>query len=390
MQFIAKLVKNEAFGGILLLLATICALVFQNNGVLSHFYDEILRSEFIVGFRGHDLAKPLQTWINDGLMVIFFFVVGLELKREVKEGALKEKSQIALPLIGALGGVITPAVVFWLFNHGHEFAIRGWAIPTATDIAFALGILVLLGKKVPTGLKVFLMTLAVVDDLCAIFIIAVFYTTQLSFFSMSLAALFLIILRSLHYFGVSKKSAYLFFTLLLWLSVLNSGVHATIAGVLAAFCVPTIDCHGKRMLDELYNDLQGITTYFILPVFAFVNAGVSLKGLDIAQLTNSVSLGVFFGLLIGKQVGVFAFSFAFIKMGFAKLPHNATWTQFYGICILTGIGFTMSLFVDSLAYGDSKEFYHADKLAILAGSLCAGILGYIYLICYDKFGHKSA
>ncbi len=385
MQALINLIKHEAFGGVLLLTATVLALVFGNSGILSHFYNEILSSQFVIGFRGHDLAKPLITWVNDGLMVVFFFVVGLELKREVKEGALREKSQIVLPLVGALGGVTLPAVIFWAFNHGDEFALRGWAIPTATDIAFALGILALLGaKRVPAGLKVFLMTLAVIDDLCAIIIIALFYTGQLSLVSMGLAALCLGALGVLHHFRVPKKSLYLFFTFLLWLSVLNSGVHATIAGVLAAFCIPTRDMHGKHMLNELLADLSSVTTYFILPVFAFVNAGVSLAGVSISQLVNSVSSGIFFGLLAGKQLGVFIFSLIFIRLGFAKLPAGTTWIQFYGVCILTGIGFTMSLFVDSLAYHESKEFFHADKLAVLAASLASGVLGAIYLLVYHK------
>ncbi|WP_086296246.1 Na+/H+ antiporter NhaA [Campylobacter devanensis] len=383
LNFIKTFVKHESFGGVLLIIATILALVFQ-NGILSHFYQEILRSEFSIGFREFTLAKPLILWVNDGLMAVFFFVVGLELKREIVEGELSNPRQIALPIIGALGGVICPALIFWGFNYSDEFAIRGWAIPTATDIAFALGVLMLLGKRVPSSLKIFLLTLAIIDDLCAIVIIALFYTTELSTTSLGISFICLIILFVLNRLKVNKKSIFLLFTLILWFSVLKSGVHATIAGVLAAFFIPMRDSAGTSMLKDLEKDLHGVTSYFILPVFAFVNAGVSLAGVDPKQLINSVGMGIFFGLFFGKQFGVFLFSFIFIKLGFAKLPEGSNWLQFYGVCILTGIGFTMSLFVGALAYNDSPVFYHADKLAILLASFVAGVVGYIYLFLLCK------
>lgn len=383
-----SLVKSEAFPGVLLLIATILALIVRNSP-LSTIYIDFLNSELIIGFRGHDLAKPLLLWVNDGLMVIFFFVIGLELKREVREGELSNKSQILLPTVAALGGVIMPAVIFVAFNQGDSFALRGWAIPTATDIAFAVGVLVLLGKRVNSSLKLFLLTLAVIDDICAILIIALFYTEQLSFISIFIAGILLFVLWYLHKLRVGIKSIYIIITILLWLSVLNSGVHATIAGVLAAFFIPTVDKDGNRMLDQLDDDLHGVTNYFILPVFAFVNAGVLLHGIEFSLLINNVSMGIFFGLLVGKQLGVFLFSFIFIKLGFAKLPKNSTWSQLYGVCILTGIGFTMSLFVNSLAYHDSDVFVHSDKLAILVGSLASGIIGYLYLLLYSKVKRKK-
>lgn len=383
LNFIKTFVKHESFSGVLLIVATILALVFQ-NGILSHFYQEILRSEFSVGFREFTLAKPLILWVNDGLMAVFFFVVGLELKREIVEGELSNPRQIALPIIGALGGVICPALIFWGFNYSDEFAIRGWAIPTATDIAFALGVLMLLGNRVPSSLKIFLLTLAIIDDLCAIVIIALFYTTELSTTSLGISFICLIILFILNRLKVNKKSIFLLFTLILWFSVLKSGVHATIAGVLAAFFIPMRDSAGTSMLKDLEKDLHGVTSYFILPIFAFVNAGVSLAGVDPKQLINSVGMGIFFGLFFGKQFGVFLFSFIFIKLGFAKLPEGSNWLQFYGVCILTGIGFTMSLFVGALAYNDSPIFYHADKLAILLASFVAGVVGYIYLFLLCK------
>ena len=389
MQILTRLLKHEAAGGVILLMATILALIFQ-NGILSHFYNEILHSQFIVGFRGHDLAKPLITWVNDGLMAIFFFVVGLELKKEVREGELSKPSQIALPAVGALGGVITPALIFWAFNSGHEFALRGWAIPTATDIAFAVGILALLGKRVPSGLKIFLLTLAVVDDLCAILIIALFYTDHLSMTSFLIAGFLLGVMWLLNYARVAKKSVFVFLTFLLWISVLNSGVHATIAGVLAAFCIPTVDRNGNRMLDEFYHDLEGVTNFFILPIFAFVNAGVALTGINPNQLLNSVSYGIFFGLFFGKQLGIFIFTFVFIKiLRLGSLPSGATWTQLYGVCILGGIGFTMSLFVNGLAYENSDKFFFADKLSILVASFASGLLGYLFLYFYSKVNEKK-
>ncbi|MCR8696924.1 Na+/H+ antiporter NhaA, partial [Campylobacter sp. RM19073] len=281
-------------------------------------------------------------------------------------------------------GVVCPALIFWGFNYSDEFAIRGWAIPTATDIAFALGVLMLLGNRVPSSLKIFLLTLAIIDDLCAIVIIALFYTTELSATSLGISFICVIILFILNRLKVNKKSIFLLFTLILWFSVLKSGVHATIAGVVAAFFIPMRDSSGGSMLKELEKDLHGVTSYFILPIFAFVNAGVGLAGVDPKQLINSVGMGIFFGLFFGKQLGVFLFSLIFIKLGFAKLPEGSSWLQFYGVCILTGIGFTMSLFVGALAYNDSPAFYHADKLAILLASFAAGVVGYIYLFLLCK------
>ena len=389
MNLLVRFFRHEAAGGVILMLATLLALICQNSS-LSGIYQEILHSEFSVRFRNLEFAEHLVLWINDGLMVIFFFVVGLELKKEVREGELSKPSQIALPAMGALGGIVIPAAIFWLFNHGDDFAIRGWAVPTATDIAFAVGILALLGKRVPSGLKIFLLTLAVVDDLCAILIIALFYTDHLSMVSFLIAGFLLGVMWLLNYARVAKKSVYVFLTFLLWISVLNSGVHATIAGVLAAFCIPMVDRNGNRMLDELYHDLEGVTNFFILPIFAFVNAGVALTGINPNQLLNSVSYGIFFGLFFGKQLGIFIFTFVFIKiLRLGSLPSGATWTQLYGVCILGGIGFTMSLFVNGLAYGNSDKFFFADKLSILIASLASGLFGYLFLYFCSKAKEKK-
>ncbi len=380
MRGFLKIIEHESFGGILLLVATVLALVFA-NGAFSDIYNGLLGARFTVGFDDYQLSKPLLLWVNDGLMAIFFFTVGLELKREMVDGELSHPSQVMLPTIAALGGVITPAIIFWIFNHSDSFAIRGWAIPTATDIAFAVGVLMLLGKRVPASLKIFLLTLAIIDDLAAIVIIALFYTGELSVISFGIAAVCVAVLFIMNKMGVSKKPAYFIVSLILWLSVLKSGVHATIAGVVAAFFIPMVDCKGRALLRELEADLSGLVGYFILPVFAFVNAGVALNGVSPKELINGVSAGIFFGLFLGKQIGVFLFSFVMIKAGLAKLPSGANWPQFYGVCILTGIGFTMSLFVDSLAYyEDMGAFFQADKLAILIASLVSGVVGWSFMM----------
>lgn len=377
---IKKFLQHQASSGIILMIATVLALICQNT-FLSHFYNEFLRTPFSVSFGEYGLNKPLILWVNDGLMAVFFFLIGLELKREVIEGELRDPAQIGLPIIGAVGGVILPAIIFWMFTKDDSFALRGWAIPTATDIAFALGILSLLGSRVPTSLKVFLMTLAIIDDLCAIVIIALFYTSKLSLASLLISGSCLVVLFALNKLGVKSKIAFLVVGLILWVSVLKSGVHATIAGVVAAFFIPLSfkDEPNHSMLKNIEHDLHGWVAFAILPIFAFVNAGVSLKGIDIGHILSPVPLGTILGLFIGKQIGVFSFSFMAIKFGFAGLPDKATYKQLYGVAILCGVGFTMSLFVNGLAYHDSDAFAHTDKLAILLGSFISGIIGYIML-----------
>ena len=376
---IRKFLQHQASAGIILMIATIFALICQNT-FLSHFYNEFLRTPFSVSFGEYGLNKPLILWVNDGLMAIFFFLIGLELKREVLEGELRNPSQIGLPIIGAVGGVIVPAVIFYLFTKHDSFALSGWAIPTATDIAFALGILSLLGSRVPTSLKIFLMTLAIIDDLCAIVIIALFYTSKLSLASLLVSGSCLIVLFILNRMGVKSKIAFLTVGLILWVSVLKSGVHATIAGVVAAFFIPlSYKDSNESMSKSIEHDLHGWVAFAILPIFAFVNAGVSLKGIDMSHILSPVPLGTILGLFIGKQIGVFGFSYLAIKFGFANLPDRANYMQLYGVAILCGVGFTMSLFVNGLAYHDSDVFAHTDKLAILIGSFISGVVGYILL-----------
>ncbi len=382
MTGIKEFIQKESSAGIILIAVTILALVLENSP-LSATYNSFLHTHVEIRFGNLQIAKPLLLWVNDGLMAIFFFLIGLEVKREVLEGHLSSLSQVALPGIAAIGGMIIPALVFIAFNQGESFAMKGWAIPTATDIAFALGILSLLGSRVPVSLKLFLMALAIIDDLGAIVIIALFYTTDLSTISIVISLVSLIILFIMNKMGVTKKAAYILVGTVLWVSVLKSGVHATLAGVALAFMIPlnSEDKNGKKfsVSKELEHDLHYWVAFMILPLFAFVNAGVDLRGISLEDMTGSVPMGIMFGLFIGKQVGVFGFSWLAIKFGLASLPKDSNWLQLYGLSILTGIGFTMSLFVDSLAYDDTQIYHYADKLAILLGSVLSGLIGYIIL-----------
>lgn len=379
---IQDFIKKDAFPGIVLIIVTIMALILQNSP-LSHYYVGFLHTPVEVRIGALHIAKPLLLWVNDGLMAIFFLLVGLEIKREVLEGHLSSLSQVALPGIAAVGGMLVPALIFTAFNHHDAFCMQGWAIPTATDIAFALGILSLLGKRVPVSLKIFLMVLAIIDDLGAIVIIALFYTQELSTLSITVAAVSLAVLFVMNRMGVTRKAAYIIVGVILWVSVLKSGVHATLAGVALAFFIPlhSTDKEGKpfSIAHQLEHDLHYWVALLILPLFAFVNAGVDLSGISAVSMKESVPMGIMAGLFIGKQLGVFVFSWAAIKLGVAKLPKESTWIQLYGVALLTGIGFTMSLFVDTLAYNDTVQFNYADKLAILLGSLFSAVVGYIVL-----------
>lgn len=382
MNFLEEFIKKESSAGILLIFVTILALVLKNS-VFSDFYAAFLRTPVEIRFADLHIAKPLLLWINDGLMAIFFLLIGLEVKREFLEGQLSTPSQIALPGIAAIGGMVVPACFYVYINVGDETAMRGWAIPTATDIAFALGILALLGKRVPLSLKIFLMALAIIDDLGAIVIIALFYTVELSTLSITIAASALTVLIIMNYFGVTKKAAYITVGVVLWVSVLKSGVHATLAGVALAFTIP-LNCKTKEggtcsLAKEMEKDLHFWVAFFILPLFAFVNAGIDLRDVSLDQMTTGVPLGIMAGLFLGKQIGVFGFTWVAIKLGLAKLPDSSTWLQLYGVSVLTGIGFTMSLFVDSLAFTDGDLYQQADKLAVLVASFLAGILGYMVL-----------
>ena len=381
-QFLQEFIKKESSAGILLIIVTILALLLQNS-FLSTFYTNFLHTPVEIRFGALQIAKPLLLWVNDGLMAVFFFLIGLEVKREVMEGHLSSLKQITLPGIAAVGGMVVPALVFIAFNRGESFAMNGWAIPTATDIAFALGILSLLGKRVPISLKIFLMALAIIDDLGAIVIIALFYTSELSTLSISIAGASLLVLFIMNRMDVAIKSAYIVVGMILWVSVLKSGVHATLAGVALAFMIPlnSKDKEGNNfsMAKEMEHDLHSWVAFLILPLFAFVNAGVDLKSISIEEMAGPVPLGIMLGLFVGKQVGVFGFSWVAIKLGIASLPKDANWVTLYGVSVLTGIGFTMSLFVDTLAYNDTQIYHYADKLAILLGSFLSAIVGYLIL-----------
>ncbi len=382
MKFIEEFIKKESSAGVLLIIVTVLALLLKNSS-FSEYYAAFLSTPVEVRFAELHIAKPLLLWINDGLMAIFFLLIGLEVKREFLEGQLSTPSQVALPGIAAIGGMAVPAAFYIFINIGDETAMRGWAIPTATDIAFALGVLALLGKRVPLSLKVFLMALAIIDDLGAIVIIALFYTVELSTLSITIAATSLAILVIMNRLGVTKKAAYIIVGVVLWVSVLKSGVHATLAGVALAFTIPlnSINAKGEKfsLSKEMEHDLHYWVAFFILPLFAFVNAGVDLRNVSLDQMTTGVPLGIMAGLFLGKQIGVFGFSWVAIKLGIAKMPVNSTWLQLYGVSILTGIGFTMSLFVDSLAFTDGNLYQQADKLAVLIASFAAGVVGYLIL-----------
>ncbi len=379
---IEAFIHKESSAGIILIFVTILALFLQNS-FLSHFYTSFLHTPVEIRFGALHIAKPLLLWVNDGLMAIFFFLIGLEVKREVMEGHLSSLKQITLPAVAALGGMAIPALIFILFNKEDSFSLNGWAIPTATDIAFALGILSLLGPRIPVSLKIFLMALAIIDDLGAIVIIALFYTSDLSLLSITIASVALVVLFVMNRMNVAIKSAYIVVGIVLWVAVLKSGVHATLAGVALAFMIPlsSRDKHGKTfsMAKEMEHDLHHWVAFFILPLFAFVNAGVDLKGISPGEMSGTVPMGIMLGLFIGKQLGVFGFSWLAIKTGLASLPKESSWILLYGVSVLTGIGFTMSLFVDSLAYNDTQIYQYADKLAILLGSFFSGLLGYIIL-----------
>ena len=382
MDYLQEFIKKESSAGITLIFVTLLALLLKNSH-LSELYEAFLHTPVEIRFGALHIDKPLLLWINDGLMAVFFMLIGLEVKRELIEGHLSTPSQVVLPGIAAIGGMVIPALFYVYFNKGDLIAMGGWAIPTATDIAFALGILSLLGNAVPLSLKVFLMALAIIDDLGAIVIIAIFYTVKLSTLSITIAALSLAVLIFMNYRGVIKKAAYIIVGIILWVSVLKSGVHATLAGVALAFTIPynssKPDGEEYSMSKEIEKDLHFWVAFFVLPLFAFVNAGVDLRQVSLESMAGPVPLGIMTGLLFGKQLGVFGFSFLAIKLKIAKMPECASWQQLYGVAILTGIGFTMSLFVDSLAFKDDTLYQHADRLAILTSSFLAGLLGYLVL-----------
>ncbi|RBO54784.1 Na+/H+ antiporter NhaA [Rhodovulum sp. BSW8] len=372
-----KFFGHEASGGILLMLAALAALIVANSS-LQPAYDSALGATFSVLLNGEGLEKPLILWINDGLMAVFFFLIGLELKREMREGKLKKPADVVLPGMAAVGGMVVPALIFAAFNWGSPETLSGWAIPAATDIAFALGVLALLGDRVPAALKVFLLTLAILDDLGAIVIIALFYTADLKVDYLFLALIPLAGLIWLNLRGAHRIAPMILLGTIMWFFVLKSGVHATIAGVVTAFCIPLTDKWGKSPLHALEHALSPYVLYLILPIFAFGNAGVVLTGISPSDLLQPLPLGVALGLVIGKQLGVFAVTFAMVKSGLARLPEGVGWVHIYGLSCLAGIGFTMSLFIGSLSFGD-PALMNDVRLGVLCGSAISAVLGYAAL-----------
>lgn len=374
-------IHHEATGGIFLLLAAVLALVVANSPI-AVVYQTALDTHFRVGLPNLGLDKSLLHWINDGLMAIFFLVVGLEIKRELVSGELSSPKQAALPFAAAVGGMVVPALIYAAFNWNDPVALSGWAIPSATDIAFAVGVLALLGSRVPPALKIFLLALAIIDDLGAIIIIALFYTANLSVLSLVLAAAGLAVLALFNVKGVTRLSPYLIVGIFVWLCVLKSGVHATLAGVATALAIPQsangAGTEAQSPAGHLMERLHPWVTFLILPLFAFANAGVSLAGVTPTQVLAPIPLGIALGLLVGKPVGVFAASWLAIKSGAADLPEGAGWTQIFGAGLLAGIGFTMSLFIGSLAFPDAASAVDV-RIGVLGGSLLAALAGYAVL-----------
>ena len=373
---ITRFFQLEAAGGLLLIAAAALALII-NNSPLSWLYNAFLETPVEARIGALQIAKPLLLWINDGLMALFFLVIGLEVKREVLEGHLSKPSQIVLPGAAAIGGMVVPALIYVALNTGNAEALNGWAIPMATDIAFALGVLALLGKRVPVSLKLFLMTLAIIDDLGAIIVIALVYSGELSQVSLILAAVSIIALIAMNRSGVSRLAPYLLVGLVLWVCVLKSGVHATLAGVVLAFCIPLRTSSKASPLLTLEHGLHPWVAYGILPLFAFANAGVSLAGVTMESFNHPVPLGIAAGLLLGKTLGVFGLTWLAVKTRMASLPKEANWGHVLGVSILCGIGFTMSLFVGSLAFEPGVSAYAGeDRMGILTGSILSAIIGY--------------
>ena len=372
--------KLEAASGLVLLFAAIIALIISNSN-LSEIYFSTLNKYLFIGINDFGIKLSVIHWINDALMAIFFFFVTLEIKREFIQGELSNIKQALLPIIGAVGGMLVPALIYVFINLGDTETLTGWAIPSATDIAFSLGVLSLLGKRVPISLKVFLTALAIIDDLGAIVIIALFYSGDLSVKYLSLMLIAFIILLVLNKFNIKKFLPYLIVGLILWDFTHNSGIHATIAGVLLAMTIP----HRKKekdfsLLIKIEHSISPYVAFGIMPLFAFANAGVSLEGLSLESLLDKVPLGIVLGLFVGKQLGVFIFSYISIKLKIAQMPNNSNWFNFYGVGVLTGIGFTMSLFVGNLAFVENMQYMDGVKIGVLTGSLLSTLFGYFLIL----------
>jgi len=372
--------KLESSSGLVLLFAAIIAL-FISNSIYSEFYFRLLNTHFTIGVKNFNLDLSVIHWINDALMAVFFFVVTLEIKREFVQGELSNPKQALLPIIGAVGGMLIPAIFYIIININTPDTIKGWAIPSATDIAFSIGVLSLLGSRVPVSLKVFLMALAIIDDLGAIIIIAFFYTAELNYLNLGLLLITFLLLIFLNKFKIKKFTPYLIIGIFLWFFTHGSGIHATISGVLLALSIPhRSDPKDFSLLLKLEHLLSPYVAFGIMPLFALANAGVSLKGLSLGSLLNPVPLGILCGLFFGKQIGVFLFSYISVKLKYAQMPKNVTWSKLYGVALLTGIGFTMSLFVGNLAFPENIDNMNGVKIGVLSGSLLSTLVGYFVLL----------
>ncbi len=376
--------KLEAASGLVLLISAILALIVSNSD-LSKIYFETLNKYLFIGINNFGIKLSVLHWINDALMAIFFFFVTLEIKREFIEGELSNFKQAMLPIMGAIGGMVVPALVYIFINYGDTETLRGWAIPSATDIAFSLGVLSLLGSRVPISLKVFLTALAIIDDLGAIIIIAFFYTGDLKIHYLGLIVVAFILLLILNKFNVKNFILYLLIGIVMWDFTHQSGIHATIAGVLLATTIP----HRKKpkefsLLIKIEHAISPYVAFGIMPLFAFANAGVSLDGLSLSSFMSKVPLGILLGLFLGKQFGVFIFSYLSIKFKLAQMPSKANWINFYGVGVLTGIGFTMSLFVGNLAFIDNMSYMDGVKIGVLGGSLLSTLFGYFLILLSPK------
>ncbi len=381
---IREFTRMEAAGGIVLGVAAALALIASNSGVAG-IYALFLDLPVELRLGQLQIAKPLLLWINDGLMAMFFLLVGLEIKRELVEGELSSLRQALLPAIAAVGGMAVPALIYALCNLTDATALRGWAIPAATDIAFAVGVLSLLGARVPIGLKVFLLALAIFDDLGAIVIVAVFYTADLSVISLLLAGGVLVVMFALNRLGVTRIAPYALLGIVLWVCVLKSGVHAALAGVAMALAIPVRAAQDESPLGQLEHALHPWVAFLVVPLFGFANAGVSFAGMSAGAVTDGVALGIAAGLFIGKQLGVFGAVYGCVRLGIARLPEGASWVSLYGVAVLAGIGFTMSLFIGTLAW-DTADHAAPLRIGVLGGSLLSGIAGYAILLSACRGG----
>jgi NhaA family Na+:H+ antiporter len=370
-----RFIEADASAGIILVAVTAIALLMANS-YFSNSYNSFLEFPIQIGLGTFEINKPLVLWVNDGLMAMFFFVVGLEIKRELFYGQLSKPNQIILPFVAAIAGIIFPALIYVAFNYQDAVAMNGWAIPSATDIAFALGIFILFGKHLPASLKLFLLSVAIIDDIGAVIIIAVFYSQDLATTSLIVAGIGLVVLFILNRLELENKTPFILVSVIVWAAVLKSGVHATLAGFIVAWFIPIAKDKAKSMSYQIEHALHPWIGFFILPLFAFANAGVSLIGTSADELFTPISIGIIGGLFIGKQLGIFTACYLAVKLKLCKLPKDATWTQLYGVCLLCGVGFTMSLFIGSLAFEEQGLAYQTQvKVGVLIGSLISAITG---------------